>query len=154
MDEGLSIAVSHNVEKAIKLFCVKCEQGLVTGGEASQVIDTPTTGQQKNIVLANLLYHLSTQTSRVLTNLANSLPTEGSATIANALKEIDILSKNMLSPLISSINDAIESIILTMQDDVEFREYVEKKNYFWVLFQLLDKILNFFVDVSTSLSRQ
>lgn len=122
VDEGLSTIVSRNVGKAIRLFCLKCEQNLVTGGEASQVIDTATTGQQTNVNLANLLYYLSVQMNRVIANLSSNLSSEGAIIIATALEETTNLSKNILSPLLSSINDAIESIIVTMHDDPEFRE--------------------------------
>lgn len=122
MDDGLSTVVSRNVGKAIRLFCLKCEQSVVTGGEASQVIDSPTTGQQTNVTLANLLHYLSSQTNRVIANLAGGLPSEGSAIITTALKETDILTKGLLAPVLTSISDAIESIILTMHDDPEFRE--------------------------------
>lgn len=94
----------------------------MTGGEASQVIDSPTTGQQTNVMLANLLHYLSSQTNRVITNLAGGLPSEGSVVITTALKETDELTKSLLAPLSTSISDAIESIILTMHDDPEFRE--------------------------------
>lgn len=121
VDDGLSTVVARNVGKAIRLFCLKCEQGLLVGGEASQIIDSPTTVQQTNVSLANLLYYLSSQITRVIANLSG-LPSEGSSIISIALKEIDLLTKNILSPLLASINDAIESIILTMHDDAEFRE--------------------------------
>lgn len=121
VDDGLSTVVARNVGKAIRLFCLKCEQGLLVGGEASQVIDSPTTVQQTNVSLANLLYYLSSQITRVIANLSG-LPSEGSSIISVALKEIDLLTKNILSPLLASINDAIESIILTMHDDAEFRD--------------------------------
>ncbi|CAK9825319.1 Conserved oligomeric Golgi complex subunit 5 [Anthophora retusa] len=121
VDDGLSTVVARNVGKAVRLFCLKCEQGLLVGGEASQVIDSPTTVQQTNVSLANLLYYLSSQISRVIANLSG-LPSEGSAVISVALKEIDVLTKNILSPLLASISDAIESIILTMHDDAEFRD--------------------------------
>lgn len=122
VDEGLSTVIARNVGKAIRLFCFKCEQGLITGGEASQVIDTPTIGQQTNVTLANLLYYLSNQTSRVISNLAGSLPVEGASIIATALEQTDMLTRSILAPLLASISDAIESIILTMHDDAEFRE--------------------------------
>ncbi|XP_011869002.1 PREDICTED: conserved oligomeric Golgi complex subunit 5 [Vollenhovia emeryi] len=122
VDDGLSTVVSRNVGKAIRLFCLKCEQSVVTGGEASQVIDSPTTGQQANVTLANLLHYLSSQTNRVIANLAGGLPSEGSVVISTALKETDELTKNLLAPLLSSVSDAIESIILTMHDDPEFRD--------------------------------
>ncbi|KOC69688.1 Conserved oligomeric Golgi complex subunit 5 [Habropoda laboriosa] len=121
VDDGLSTVVARNVGKAVRLFCLKCEQGLLVSGEASQVIDSPTTVQQTNVSLANLLYYLSNQISRVIANLYG-LPSEGSAVISVALKEIDVLTNNMLAPLLASINDAIESIILTMHDDAEFRD--------------------------------
>ncbi|XP_034945044.1 conserved oligomeric Golgi complex subunit 5 [Chelonus insularis] len=122
VDETLSTVVSRNVGKSIRLFCLKCEQSLVTSGEASQVIDTPTSGQLTNINLANLLYYLATQISRVVTNLAGSLPQEGANVIGNTLEDINKLTKNILAPLMASIIDAIESIILTMHDDPEFKE--------------------------------
>ncbi|XP_050453990.1 conserved oligomeric Golgi complex subunit 5 isoform X2 [Cataglyphis hispanica] len=122
VDDGLSTVVSRNVGKAIRLFCLKCEQSVVTGGEASQVIDSPTTGQQTNITLANLLHYLANQMNRVIANLAGGLSSEGSAIITMALKETDTLTKSVLTPLLTSISDAIESIILTMHDDPEFRE--------------------------------
>ncbi|XP_008558525.1 conserved oligomeric Golgi complex subunit 5 [Microplitis demolitor] len=122
VDENLSTVVARNVGKAIRLFCLKCEQGLITSGEASQVIDSPTSGQLTNITLANLLYYLATQMNRVVANLAGSLPQEGAVIIANALEDTNSLTKNILAPLIASITDAIESIILTMHDDPEFRD--------------------------------
>ncbi|XP_034194071.1 conserved oligomeric Golgi complex subunit 5 four way stop isoform X1 [Osmia lignaria lignaria] len=122
VDDGLSIVVARNVGKAIRLFCLKCEQGLLVGGEASQVIDSPTAVQQTNVLLANLLYYLSSQINRVIANLSTGLPSEGSTVITVALKETDKLTKNILSPLLASISDAIESIILTMHDDSEFRD--------------------------------
>ncbi|EFN71938.1 Conserved oligomeric Golgi complex subunit 5 [Camponotus floridanus] len=122
VDDGLSTVVSRNVGKAIRLFCLKCEQTIVTGGEASQVIDSPTTGQQTNITLANLMHYLANQTNRVIANLAGGLSSEGSAIITTALKETDALTKSILAPLLISISDAIESIILTMHDDPEFKE--------------------------------
>lgn len=122
VDDGLSTVVSRNVGKAVRLFCLKCEQSIVTGGEASQVIDSPTTGQHTNITLANLLHYLANQTNRVIANLAGGLSSEGSAIITTALKETDTLTKSILAPLLTSICDAIESIILTMHDDAEFRE--------------------------------
>ncbi|XP_076376967.1 conserved oligomeric Golgi complex subunit 5 four way stop [Megalopta genalis] len=122
VDDGLSTVIARNVGKAIRLFCLKCEQGLHVGGEASQVIDSPTTVQQTNVLLANLLHYLSNQINRVVANLSTGLPMEGSNIISMALKETDTLTKNILSQLLASINDAIESIILTMHDDPEFRD--------------------------------
>ncbi|KOX69822.1 Conserved oligomeric Golgi complex subunit 5 [Melipona quadrifasciata] len=112
MFSGEGLPSQDEIDSLIRLF---------VGGEASQVIDSPTTVQQTNVSLANLLYYLSSQITRVIANLSG-LPSEGSSVIFVALKEIDILTKNILSPLLASINDAIESIILTMHDDAEFRD--------------------------------
>ncbi|KAL2750038.1 conserved oligomeric Golgi complex subunit 5 [Vespula maculifrons] len=122
VDDCLSIVVARNVSKSIRLFCLKCEQGLITGGEASQVIDSPTAGQQTNVTLANLLHYLSSQINRVIANLSSGLPVEGSTIISSAIKESDVLTKSILSPLLASISDAIESIILTIHDDPDFRD--------------------------------
>ncbi|KAI4498081.1 hypothetical protein M0802_006905 [Mischocyttarus mexicanus] len=122
VDDGLSIVVARNVSKSIRLFCLKCEQGLISGGEASQVIDSPTAGQQTNVTLANLLHYLSSQVNRVIANLSSGLPVEGSTIISSAIKESDVLTKSILSPLLASISDAIESIILTIHDDPDFRD--------------------------------
>jgi len=125
VDDGLSTVVSHNVGKAIRLFCLKCEQNMITGAEASQVIDSPTTGQQTNVTLANLLHYFSSQANRVIINLAGGLPSDASLMITSVLKETDVFTEIcLLAPLLTSINDAIESIILTMHDDSEFKEYV------------------------------
>ena len=124
VDEALSTVVSRNVAKAIRLFSLKCEQSLITGGEASQVIDSPTPGQQSNVAIANLLHYLSSQTSRVVANLSGSLAPEGASFITEALAGIDELTKNIISPILASMSDAIESIILTMHDDPEFKESV------------------------------
>lgn len=124
------MVVARNVGKAVRLFCLKCEQGLVTGGEASQVIDTPTVGQQQNVTLANLLHYLSSQMGRVIANMAGSLPVGGASVIASALEHTDTLTRGILAPLLASINDAVESILLTMHDDPEFRECVYLKLLF------------------------
>jgi hypothetical protein len=38
VDAQLSRTVANNVGNTVKLFCAKCEQQVVTGGEATQVI--------------------------------------------------------------------------------------------------------------------
>ena len=43
VDASLCQLVARNVAKTVKLFCVKCEQLLVTDGDASQVIGTLVT---------------------------------------------------------------------------------------------------------------
>lgn len=45
VDPKLNLTVAKNVAKTVKLMCVKCEQIVVTDGEASQVIGHPTDAQ-------------------------------------------------------------------------------------------------------------
>jgi hypothetical protein len=38
VDVSLSCTVARNISKTVRLFCLKCEQMIVTDGEATQVI--------------------------------------------------------------------------------------------------------------------
>jgi hypothetical protein len=38
VDVSLSCTVARNISKAVRLFCLKCEQMIITDGEATQVI--------------------------------------------------------------------------------------------------------------------
>jgi hypothetical protein len=38
VDMSLSRTVTRNISKTVRLFCLKCEQMIVTDGEATQVI--------------------------------------------------------------------------------------------------------------------
>ena len=65
VDETLSSTVAKNIKKAVKLFCMKCEQLVSTGGEATQVIgNTVLQSQlhsysQLNIRARDLTEHVS-----------------------------------------------------------------------------------------------
>lgn len=117
VDINLSRTVARNISKTIRLFCLKCEQMVVTGGEATQVIDASTPGQVTNVSIANLLHYLQGQVNRVLTNMKNSLPAESVTIVLEALANTENLTKSIINPLLASISDAIEAIILTIHNE-------------------------------------
>jgi len=117
VDFQLSVTVSKNVAKTIQLFAVKCEQLLSTDGEASQVIGVVTAGQRRNTAVVNSLYQLHQHITKVLSNLTVSYPQNAVEAIQIAMEDIVVLMGNAIAPLISSINDSLEAIILTMHSE-------------------------------------
>uniref|UniRef100_A0A8C6YAF7 Conserved oligomeric Golgi complex subunit 5 n=1 Tax=Naja naja TaxID=35670 RepID=A0A8C6YAF7_NAJNA len=79
----------------IQLFGVKSEQLLSTQGEASQVIGPLTEGQRRNVAVVNSLYKLH----------------------QSILKTIHSLMGNAVQPLLDSVGDSIEAIIMTMHQE-------------------------------------
>ncbi|XP_021370975.1 conserved oligomeric Golgi complex subunit 5-like [Mizuhopecten yessoensis] len=116
VDNKLCVTVSKNVAKTIELFCNKSEQLLATDGEASQVIGLPTQGQNRNCAVVNTLYLLHQSISKVLASLMN-YPTEAVESIKKALEVTVALMSAAVNPLLSSISDAVEAIILTMHQE-------------------------------------
>uniref|UniRef100_A0A1B6CBT0 Conserved oligomeric Golgi complex subunit 5 n=1 Tax=Clastoptera arizonana TaxID=38151 RepID=A0A1B6CBT0_9HEMI len=117
VEESLSLTVARNIGKAVRLFCLKGEHMLAVGGDASQVIEPPTNGQALNVSIANIAFYLVSQIQRVMNNMAASLSTAPLSEINKALGNADNLTHIILNPIITSINDAIESIILTMHQE-------------------------------------
>ncbi|XP_066994228.1 conserved oligomeric Golgi complex subunit 5 [Anabrus simplex] len=117
VDVSLSRTVARNISKTVRLFCLKCEQMTVTGGEATQVIDSCTPGQLTNISIANLLHYLNGQVARVVSNMKNSLPSDTISIVLESLQNTDELTRGIVNPILSSITDAIEAIILTMHNE-------------------------------------
>ncbi|KAG1656205.1 Conserved oligomeric Golgi complex subunit 5 [Nymphon striatum] len=116
VDSVLSKTVANNIAKTIKLFTVKCEQQLSTDGEASQVIGPQNVGQALNCNIVNTLELFHQQVISVIESLTQ-YPVEAKAVINEALVLVILLMKSAVQPLISSISDAIESIILTMHNE-------------------------------------
>ncbi|XP_055958266.1 conserved oligomeric Golgi complex subunit 5 [Patella vulgata] len=116
VDNKLSITVAKNVANTIKLFCVKSEQLLSTDGEASQVIGPPTSGQTRNAAVVNTLYQLHQSLTKVIESI-NHFPPEAKESILASQKDIVVLMGNAVNPLLSSILDALEAIILTMHQE-------------------------------------
>ncbi|XP_037078671.1 conserved oligomeric Golgi complex subunit 5-like, partial [Pollicipes pollicipes] len=116
VDPSLCQLVARNVAKTVHLFCVKCEQLLVTDGDASQVIGPMSPGQTTNASLVNLLHAFHGQLSRLLANQPG-LAAEARATVQAALESVTALMAAGIQPLLSSIGEAIEAIILTMHNE-------------------------------------
>uniref|UniRef100_A0A8D0LD35 Component of oligomeric golgi complex 5 n=1 Tax=Sphenodon punctatus TaxID=8508 RepID=A0A8D0LD35_SPHPU len=95
VDPHLSLAVSKNVAKTVQLYGVKSEQLLSTQGDASQVIGPLTEGQRRNVAVVNSLYRLH----------------------QSVLKTIHDLMGNAVQPLLDSVGDSIEAIIITMHQE-------------------------------------
>ncbi|XP_026557118.1 conserved oligomeric Golgi complex subunit 5 [Pseudonaja textilis] len=116
VDVNLSFAVSKNVAKTIQLFGVKSEQLLSTQGEASQVIGPLTEGQRRNVTVVNSLYKLHQSILKVISN-QSGFPSASEKTVHAALKTIHGLMGNAVQPLLDSVGDSIEAIIMTMHQE-------------------------------------
>ncbi|XP_073921079.1 conserved oligomeric Golgi complex subunit 5 isoform X3 [Castor canadensis] len=116
VDANLTLAVSKNVAKTIHLYSVKSEQLLSTQGDASQVIGPLTEGQKRNVAVVNSLYKLHVSLSKVVSS-QSSFPSAAEQTITSALKTIYALMGNAVQPLLTSVGDAIEAIIITMHQE-------------------------------------
>jgi hypothetical protein len=81
------------------------------------VSDTCTPGQILNISIANLLHYLKGQVVRVMVNMKTSLSPDAANIVQDSLNHTDKLIQNILTPLLASISDAIEAIILTMHNE-------------------------------------
>ncbi|KAL4226453.1 Conserved oligomeric Golgi complex subunit [Mactra antiquata] len=116
VDKKLCVTVAKNVAKTVKMFCVKSEQLVCTDGEGSQVIGPPTQGQTRNANVVNTLYHLHMAVSNVVNSL-DHYPEEAKSSITDSLQTIVLLMTSAIKPLLSSICDALEAIILTMHQE-------------------------------------
>ncbi|XP_060013260.1 conserved oligomeric Golgi complex subunit 5 isoform X1 [Lagenorhynchus albirostris] len=116
VDADLTLAVSKNVAKTIQLYGVKSEQLLSTQGDASQVIGPLTEGQRRNVAVVNSLYKLHQSVTKVVSS-QSSFPPAAEQTIISALKEVHVLMGNAVQPLLTSVGDAIEAIIITMHQE-------------------------------------
>nr|XP_048692290.1 conserved oligomeric Golgi complex subunit 5 isoform X2 [Caretta caretta] len=116
VDSNLSLAVSKNVAKTIQLYGVKSEQLLSTQGDASQVIGPLTEGQRRNVAVVNSLYRLHQSVLKVVSS-QSSFPAAAEQTIATALKTIHDLMGSAVQPLLNSVGDSVEAIIITMHQE-------------------------------------
>uniref|UniRef100_A0A8C9IV80 Conserved oligomeric Golgi complex subunit 5 n=1 Tax=Piliocolobus tephrosceles TaxID=591936 RepID=A0A8C9IV80_9PRIM len=116
VDTNLTLAVSKNVAKTIQLYSVKSEQLLSTQGDASQVIGPLTEGQRRNVAVVNSLYKLHQSVTKVVSS-QSSFPPAAEQTVISALKAIHALMENAVQPLLTSVGDAIEAIIITMHQE-------------------------------------
>ncbi|KAJ7407104.1 component of oligomeric golgi complex 5 [Willisornis vidua] len=139
VDPDLSLAVAKNVAKTIQLYGVKSEQlalsvgptavlkdalhesllticSLSTQGDASQVIGPLTEGQRRNVAVVNSLYKLHQSVLKVISN-QSSFPAAAEQTVTTALKAVHDLMGSAVQPLLNSVGDSVEAIIITMHQE-------------------------------------
>ena len=88
--------------------------------ETSQVVGYPTDGQRKNVKIINILNLFRSHIEVISNDQGKSGNTEGREIILASLKDIEKLSRSVIEPLMESIKDAIEAIILTMHNETHF----------------------------------
>ncbi|KAK2832624.1 hypothetical protein Q7C36_016086 [Tachysurus vachellii] len=116
VDPGLTIAVVKNISKTVQLFCVKSEHLLCTQGDASQVIGPLTEGQRRNVAVVNSLYHLQQSLTKVISMLP-SFPSAAEQVLTVSLEEVQTLMDSAVQPLLTSVTDSVEAILLTMHQE-------------------------------------
>ena len=109
VDARLLSSVTKNTSKAVGLFCVKCEGCLDT--EASQVIGQPTAAQCQNINIINMMAEFSGKLSRVCVDQVKV------EVLVKAGQEVSKLMVSGVEPLLESITDSVEAILLTMHKE-------------------------------------
>ncbi|CAL8324123.1 unnamed protein product [Lota lota] len=115
-DPDLALAVAKNAAKTVQLFCVKSEQLLCTQGEASQVIGPLTDGQRKNVAVVNSLFRLQVAVSKVISGLT-SIPAAAEQALRSSLEGVQVLMAAAVEPLLQSVSDSLEAIIITMHQE-------------------------------------
>uniref|UniRef100_A0A4W5L5L2 Conserved oligomeric Golgi complex subunit 5 n=1 Tax=Hucho hucho TaxID=62062 RepID=A0A4W5L5L2_9TELE len=105
-----------NAAKTVQLFCVKSEQLLSTQGDASQVIGPLTEGQRRNMAVVNSLYRLHQAVAKVISGLGSCPPAAEHALTAS-LEGVQALMASAVHPLLLSVSDSIEAIIITMHQE-------------------------------------
>ena len=115
VDPRLVAAVTRNIAKAVALFCVKCE-GCVDS-EASQVIGQPSPAQLQNIRIVNTMAAFSEKLAALCSSQAALLGQDRVATLQGAAQEVAQLMGAAVAPLLDSVNDSIEAILLTMHNE-------------------------------------
>ncbi|CAB3366263.1 Hypothetical predicted protein [Cloeon dipterum] len=116
VESHLNKVVASNVANTIKLFCTKCEQQIVTGSDAVQFIEAPTTGQLLNASLVDILHYLTLQTKRRVGNI-NGLSPEAITIIFDALESCSSLAISIIMPVVTAIESSMEAILLTMHNE-------------------------------------
>ncbi|CAH0725102.1 unnamed protein product, partial [Brenthis ino] len=114
-DKNLSISLANSVAKSIKQMTVEAEQRLSMDSDVAQIIEAPTSSQQKNADLCNRLYYFSSQIKRVLVNMNSMLPQESVQIVQNSLKGIS--SSPILNLFSESIKNSLYIILMTLHDE-------------------------------------
>ena len=115
VDARLLTSVTRNIGKAISLFCVKCE-GCVDS-EASQVIGQPSGAQLQNISIVNMMWVMSEKLGALCIDQEAVLGAERIEILDLAIRDVSKLMTTAVEPLLASVNDSIEAILLTMHKE-------------------------------------
>ncbi|KAI9523839.1 Conserved oligomeric Golgi complex subunit [Dissostichus eleginoides] len=116
VDPNLALAVSKNAAKTVQLFCVKSEQLLCTQGECSQVIGPLTEGQRRNVAVINSLYRLQQAVNKIVSGSGVCVPPAAEA-LSSCLEAVQVLMSSAVQPLLQSVSDSIEAIIITLHQE-------------------------------------
>jgi len=114
VEDRLAMAVYKNIVKTVQLFCVKCEQSIKADADASQVIGYPTEAQKRNVSVVNILAEFSTGLSRLINEQCSPKHAD---TLVDAGKNVTSQMEAAIQPLLDSVDDAVEAIILTMHNE-------------------------------------
>ena len=126
MVEGrLLSSVTKNICKAVSLFCVKCE-GCVDS-EASQVIGQPTTAQLQNVGIVNTLAVFGEGLGSLCNQQMNVLGHQRVNTLIVAGQEVEKQMVAATEPLLDSVGDSVEAILLTVHKE-DFSLEVDSNN--------------------------
>ena len=104
-------------------MCNKCEESMVSSDdneETSQVVGYPTDGQRKNVKVINCINAFYSHVEKIANDQADSGNIDAQEIILASLNDVDKLSRSVIDPLMESIKDAIEAIILTMHNEAHF----------------------------------
>ena len=82
----------------------------------NSVTGPPTLSQKTNAGVVNLLHQFDGNLRRSLVASTN-LPDEDKTAIIDTLKCVATQMRNSLQPLLSSVTDAVEAILLTMHEE-------------------------------------
>uniref|UniRef100_H3ANZ6 Component of oligomeric golgi complex 5 n=1 Tax=Latimeria chalumnae TaxID=7897 RepID=H3ANZ6_LATCH len=116
--DSLSCSVNKTVvlKNTVKMYHLKTSEVLSMQGEASQVIGPLTEGQRRNVAVVNSLYRLHQSVLKVVSGLT-SFPSAAEHSIAVALETAHSLMESAIQPLLNSVGDSIEAIIITMHQE-------------------------------------
>ena len=115
VDTRLVTSVTRNIGKAVSLFCVKCEGSV--DSDATQVIGQPSTAQLQNIRIVNMMSVFRDKLDLVCSDKMSLLGHQRLEILQTAAQDINKLMKTAIEPLLESINDSIEAILLTMHKE-------------------------------------
>lgn len=118
-------AITRNLCKTVTLFCVKSED--CVDSEASQVIGSPSPAQLQNVCIVNRLAEFNEGLEGLCCQQCAVLGNKRVALLQEAGSRVDKQMKAATEPLLSSIGDSVEAILLTIHKE-DFSGDVDTSN--------------------------